>query len=79
MSIESEYVWQDRELRFDSSEAHLQCRAGEKVIDSINSVEDTKGRPGLYTPALWLCCTLHPAPVLMLPLAQETTGSEERS
>ncbi|CAM9154950.1 unnamed protein product [Ectocarpus fasciculatus] len=46
MSIESEYVWQDRELRFDSSEAHLQCRAGEKVIDSINSVEDTKGNNG---------------------------------
>ena len=41
----AEYVWQDRELRFDSPEAHLQCRSGEKIIDSINSVEDTKGGP----------------------------------
>jgi hypothetical protein len=29
--------------RFDSSEAALQCRPGERLIDSINSVEDTKG------------------------------------
>jgi Bardet-Biedl syndrome 5 protein len=44
MSTEADYVWQDRELRFDSPEAHLQCRSGEKIIDSINSVEDTKGK-----------------------------------
>lgn len=43
MATEPEYVWQDRELRFDSPEAHLACRSGEKIIDSINSVEDTKG------------------------------------
>ena len=41
-----EYVWQDRELRFDSKPALLACRRGEKVIDSINSVEDTKGNNG---------------------------------
>lgn len=43
MSADSGYVWQDRELRFDSQESSLQCRTGETVIDSINSVEDTKG------------------------------------
>lgn len=43
MSVEPDYVWQDRELRFDSPEMQLQCRSGEKIIDSINSVEDTKG------------------------------------
>ena len=46
---EQDYIWQDRELRFDSPEAHLKPRPGEKVIDSINSVEDTKGwRPGIH-------------------------------
>lgn len=41
-----EYIWQDRELRFDSKPILLACRRGEKVIDSINSVEDTKGNNG---------------------------------
>jgi Bardet-Biedl syndrome 5 protein len=41
-----EYVWQDRELRFDTHPKHLACRTGEKIIDSINSVEDTKGNNG---------------------------------
>lgn len=39
-------VWQDREVRFDSPPAEMQCRKGEVVIDSINSVEDTKGNNG---------------------------------
>ena len=39
----TEYIWQDREIRFDSKANQLACRRGEKVIDSINSVEDTKG------------------------------------
>ena len=39
-------VWQDREIRFDTPTAHLQNRKGEAVIDSINSVEDTKGNNG---------------------------------
>lgn len=39
-------VWEDRELRFDVKENLLSCRKGEKIIDSINSVEDTKGNNG---------------------------------
>jgi len=45
-----EYIWQDREIRFDSKQALLSCRRGEKTIDSINSVEDTKGSLN-YIPA----------------------------
>ncbi|CAM9551618.1 unnamed protein product [Ectocarpus sp. 4 AP-2014] len=41
-----EVVWQDREVRFDSTPAEMHCRKGEVVIDSINSVEDTKGNNG---------------------------------
>lgn len=41
-----EFIWQDREIRFDSVAKNLACRRGEKVIDSINSVEDTKGNNG---------------------------------
>jgi Bardet-Biedl syndrome 5 protein len=39
-------VWQDREIRFDVSPSMLKCRHGEVEIDSINSVEDTKGNNG---------------------------------
>ena len=46
LSKADEIVWQDREVRFDSPPAEMQCRKGEVVIDSINSVEDTKGNNG---------------------------------
>lgn len=46
LSKADEIVWQDREVRFDSQPAEMQCRKGEVVIDSINSVEDTKGNNG---------------------------------
>eukprot|EP00904_Undaria_pinnatifida_P010836 jgi/Undpi1/6883/HiC_scaffold_21.g09359.m1 len=39
-------VWQDKELRFDAAPGLMECRKGELVIDSINSVEDTKGNNG---------------------------------
>ena len=42
----AEFIWQDREFRFDSNPKLLSCRPGEKIIDSINSVEDTKGNNG---------------------------------
>ena len=29
------YVWQDREVRFDSPVSALQCRLGETVIDTM--------------------------------------------
>jgi Bardet-Biedl syndrome 5 protein len=40
------YVWQDREIRFEVPITYLQLRPGEVEIDSINSVEDTKGNNG---------------------------------
>lgn len=39
-------VWQDREIRFDVQPTALELRRGEVEIDSINSVEDTKGNNG---------------------------------
>src|SRR5262245_20311509 len=43
---EEEYIWQDREIRFDCQFGQLKPRRGEVEIDSINSVEDTKGNNG---------------------------------
>ena len=43
---EEDGIWQDRDIRFDTQPAHLELRAGEVQIDSINSVEDTKGNNG---------------------------------
>ena len=55
------YVWQDRELRFDCKEIALKPRPGEKLIDSINSVEDTKGnfpiRPSILD--YWVFVVIH--------------------
>jgi len=45
-SSDEDFVWQDREIRFDSNPGLLNCRKGEVMIDSINSVEDTKGNNG---------------------------------
>lgn len=39
-------IWQDREVRFDLPSQKLVPRRGEQQIDSINSVEDTKGNNG---------------------------------
>ena len=44
--LNPEVVWQDRMLCFDTVAKNLQCRRGEFEIDSINSVEDTKGNNG---------------------------------
>jgi len=41
-----EEIWQDREIKFDQPPSVLRLRPGEKQIDSINSVEDTKGNNG---------------------------------
>ena len=40
------YVWEDREIRFDSPLQHLGMRKGEFCIDSIDAIEDTKGNNG---------------------------------
>lgn len=42
----AEFVWQDREIRFDVIATLLQPRRGEVLIDTISSVEDTKGNNG---------------------------------
>lgn len=39
-------VWQDREIRFDVAVPLLELRRGEFQIDSMDSVEDTKGNNG---------------------------------
>jgi len=39
-------TWQDRALRFDAPVSDLRPRLGEFEIDSINSVEDSKGNNG---------------------------------
>ena len=39
-------IWQDREIRFDITFEELKLINGEFEIDSINSVEDTKGNNG---------------------------------
>jgi Bardet-Biedl syndrome 5 protein len=38
--------WQDRAIKFDQNPSVLALRDGEQQIDSINSVEDTKGNNG---------------------------------
>lgn len=46
MAQEPEEIWQDREIKFDQQPSVLRLRKGEFQIDSINSVEDTKGNNG---------------------------------
>jgi Bardet-Biedl syndrome 5 protein len=38
--------WHYREIRFDVPASGIALHRGEKMIDSINSVEDTKGNNG---------------------------------
>ncbi|CAF0911055.1 unnamed protein product [Adineta ricciae] len=39
-------VWYDREIRFDVPPNDIKCRSGEFIIDTLSSVEDTKGNNG---------------------------------
>ena len=32
----ADFIWQDRDIRFDSKGPLLECRKGETIIDSIN-------------------------------------------
>ena len=43
---EADKLWQDRQIRFDVLPSAWKLRRGEFEIDSINSVEDTKGNNG---------------------------------
>ena len=40
------FVWQDREIRFDVSQNLLSMRSGESQVESLKEIEDTKGNPG---------------------------------
>lgn len=55
MEADALYVWQDREIRFDVHPSQLDCRKGEVVIDSMNSVEDTKGEFALVASHFTSC------------------------
>lgn len=39
-------IWEDKEVRFDLPLSHMRLRSGEKVIDRLDFVEDTKGNGG---------------------------------
>lgn len=41
-----DFIWEDRKIDFDLPFAKLKCRAGEFEIDSIDTIEDTKGNNG---------------------------------
>lgn len=30
-----EYLWQDREIRFDIKRSHIECRIGESILDVL--------------------------------------------
>ncbi|BFY97671.1 hypothetical protein BsWGS_00711 [Bradybaena similaris] len=42
----SEQLWEDRDVRFDVTASQLKLRPGEKLIDKLDAVEDTKGNNG---------------------------------
>jgi len=46
MSDDDNYIWQDREIRFDIPASEFQERRGEHKIDVIDGIEDTKGNNG---------------------------------
>ncbi|XP_074658575.1 BBSome complex member BBS5-like isoform X2 [Tubulanus polymorphus] len=39
-------IWEDRDIRFDISPGQMRMRPGEKLIDKLDAVEDTKGNNG---------------------------------
>ncbi|XP_040576519.1 BBSome complex member BBS5 [Lepeophtheirus salmonis] len=39
-------IWEHREVRFDIMVSQLKMRSGEKLIDTLESIEDTKGNAG---------------------------------
>ena len=66
MDDEQNFIWQDREIRFDVLVPQIRPRRGEVEIDHINSVEDTKGNTGekgaLYVTNLRLIWGCHKDP-----------------
>ncbi|XP_033761379.1 Bardet-Biedl syndrome 5 protein homolog [Pecten maximus] len=41
-----EDLWEDRDVRFDVNPSQMKMRPGEKMIDRLDAVEDTKGNNG---------------------------------
>ncbi|KAH8418455.1 hypothetical protein KR009_004364 [Drosophila setifemur] len=39
-------LWEDKEVKFDVPQLHKQLRSGERVLDYIYHIEDSKGNPG---------------------------------
>ena len=46
MTAMYEILWEDRDVRFDIPSHQMKMRPGEKQIDKLESVEDTKGNNG---------------------------------
>ena len=71
-----EPAWQDRQLRFDCPLSSLKSRKGEFEIDSINSVEDSKGNNGergfLVVTNLRIIWAQHDAPRTNLSIGLNT-------
>jgi len=44
----TELLWEDGEIKFDVKKSHLCLRNGEKLIQNIQKIEDTKGNPGKW-------------------------------
>lgn len=41
-----DFLWEDKEVRFDLPLSQLRMRTGEKIFDRLESIEDTKGNGG---------------------------------
>ncbi|XP_046569797.1 Bardet-Biedl syndrome 5 protein homolog [Haliotis rubra] len=42
----ADVLWEDRDVRFDINPSQMRMRPGEKLIDRLDAVEDTKGNNG---------------------------------
>lgn len=40
------FIWHDKDIRFDVAKVQLALRVGEKIIESMDNIEDTKGCNG---------------------------------
>ena len=46
INYEEYYIWQEREVRFDVSKKEISLRKGEKCLDTVSNIEDSKGNNG---------------------------------
>lgn len=45
-NYEELYIWQEREVRFDVLKKEISLRKGEKQLDTVSNIEDSKGNNG---------------------------------